>query len=183
MCWFHVVLNFHKRKFNNPSNEDLMKNDLRLLHFVYDKELFDINSDLFLQKWATEEPEFTSNFETHYLQRNRNWYNGSSELKCPKTNNAIERFNGTLKQCQTHHNRKTLAVFKSDLMDIVSARSKEYINNKKFQHEITIGKDMMDAGLTYSKSNKSVYVQPEDNDSVTFFVFAGASDEKIEKTH
>lgn len=34
MFWFHVVLNFHKRKFNHPENEDLMKDDLRQLHLT-----------------------------------------------------------------------------------------------------------------------------------------------------
>lgn len=140
MCWFHVVLNFHKRKFDKPENEDTIKDDLRQLHLTYNEELFEIGSQLFLQKWSPTELEFTSNFERYYLRRNRNWYNGATKVKCPKTNNCLERFNGTLKQCQTHYERKTLAVFKTDLMDIVSARSAEYIKNKRFQDEIVIEK-------------------------------------------
>lgn len=174
MCRFHVVLNFHKRAFNNPNDEIKMKEDLRQLQTSYSKEVFDIGKQLFLQKWSETEPEFTSNFETQYLQRNPNWFNGATK-RAPKTNNCLERFNGTLKQHQTFYERKTLAVFKDDLMDIVSARSVEYIANKTFQHEVEMDKKVQ----AYSKSNKSMFVESGEDGFMIFFVFSGASEELI----
>lgn len=178
MCWFHVVLNFHKRKFNHPENEDLMKDDLRHLHLAYSEDVFEIGSQLFLKKWEQQEPEFTANFKTQYLELNRNWFNGVS-VRAPKENNQIERFNGTMKQHQTFYERRSLAMFKNDLMDIVAGRSAEYINNKTFKKDIETDEKVLDAGLKYAESEKSAFIKSDDDGNTHFFVFAGSDENQI----
>lgn len=77
MCWFHVMLNFNKRKLNNHANRDAMREDLRKLKLSYSEDVFNVGSRLFLEKWKASEKDFAENFEATYIKRNRNWFDGA----------------------------------------------------------------------------------------------------------
>lgn len=186
MCYFHVILNFNKRKFNNASeNKQPIRDDIEHLKMAHSKDVFAAAHPLFIQKWAEKEPEFTKNFEEMYLRRNPNWYNGAVKPKlAPTTNNCMERFNGSLKQHQTHHERHGLNRFKLEIFDIVSDRSREYIgaNPKVFQTEVSIDKKTMDKGQEYAKSNKN-FLMKKDESHICFYVFAGEKNGQVSKDH
>lgn len=52
-----------------------------------------------------KEIEFAENFEYIWINRNPNWFNECIN-RTPKTDNCLERFNGTLKQHQTIYEKE-----------------------------------------------------------------------------
>lgn len=131
-----------------------------------------------MKKWGEEEEDFTEYFEDIYLKRHPNWFNGCVS-RAPTTNNCLERFNGTLKQNQTHYERHGLNVFKDDIFEIVSSR--EYTWEKEpeqFQTTVEIPKNIYERSLNYSKSTVSIYMKREE-DCVKFYVRAAESNKKM----
>lgn len=111
-CFAHLMMNVDKRKYRSSDNKANIKNDIRKLRFSYNKRIFDIGCNLFLEKWKTLEPEFEMNFRNVYVENNQNWYAGVL-FQAPLTNNCLEAFNRSFKLHQTHYKRQNLSVFKT----------------------------------------------------------------------
>lgn len=140
MCYSHVKGNVERKyKFNNSKeNKKPLQSDLYVLHKCYDKQTFDIGCQLFIQKWKDKEPTVVHNLTKSFFEKNSNWFMGCVP-RAPKTNNALERFNGTLKQLQTYYCRKPLKEFVFDALKICRQRSKHYRKDKKlFQNHLEI---------------------------------------------
>lgn len=183
MCYFHVVLNFNKRKFNDAENKSKIRDDMEYLKMAHSKEVFEAGGSLFVQKWMDKESEFAKNFDETYLRRHPNWYNGAVKPKlAPTTNNCMERFNGSLKQHQTFHERHGLNQFKNDIFDIVSNRSREYTGSspKVFQTEVVVDNKMVDKGEAYANSTKN-FLALKDENRIRFYVLAGENNGLITK--
>lgn len=87
------------------------------------------------------------------MNQHPNWYDGCA-FRAPKTNNPLERYNRTLKQNETHYQKKGLIQFKNDMLDIVNRRSLRYTAKKKplvVQKEVTLEKQN---SIQYAKLNK-----------------------------
>lgn len=179
MCWYHVAYNFNKHALKNNANRDFIKTDLNQLHLAYNESLFVIGWRLFEKKWIVDEPEFVEKFQGVFIRKNRNWFNGAGKTT-PKTNNALEQFNGKMKIHQTFYQRKGIHEFKFSLLDIVGDHSREYIQAKDgFQQEVSISKKLWNSGLNYSKLDiKHLLTPPNENGTTNIFVL-GNEDESV----
>lgn len=154
MCFAHVMMNVQKLKFNNQDNKELMKQDIRELQFLCSEQFFDIGSRLFVQKWKAKEQQAVEQFQKSFIDHNKYWFEGSL-WTVPKTNNALESFNGSLKVHQTFWQKKSLAHFKTRLLEIVEQRSKEYREGTKmFQDTVELEETDKRNGLAYANSEK-----------------------------
>lgn len=154
MCYSHVKGNVERKyKFNNSKeNKKPLQSDLYVLHKSYDKQTFDIGCQLFIQKWQNKEPTVVHNLSKSFFEKNANWYIGCIP-RAPKTNNALERFNGTLKQLQTYYCRKPLKEFVFDALKICRQRSKHYRANKQPpQYELEVSEEELRKGCEHKKN-------------------------------
>lgn len=119
MCWFHVMFNVNKYKFNSQTNRRKAKEDLHKMYLIYDEKIFDEAAKLFVKKWTKDEQNFVQTFQNSFIKQNKYWFYGASH-QTPTTNNAMESFNGSLKVHQTHWERKTLSEFKFRILEIIS---------------------------------------------------------------
>lgn len=178
MCWFHVMLNVTKRPLNDSSHKDEIKKDIRTLQLAYNRNIFEMAFGLWTEKWSDTENEFVEYFRDIWFVRNPNWFNGCV-ARAPKTNNCLERFNGTLKQYQTFYERKGLGEFKVSLMEIVGERSRAYsVDKPPFQAEIVFDWKMSIRAFEYANSDKKIFSYTDKNNTITSFVYAGFKDEQ-----
>lgn len=177
MCFFHVMYNAeHKYKFADRENKQLLLEDMRTLHKSPDYGKFRAGCGLFIKKWIDKERDIVKKLEKSFFTRNYNWFIGSG-FRVPKTNNALERFNGTTKMFQTQYAQKPLKQFIHLILNIVAQRSKEYIMDKKeFQSGLEISNELMDKGFLYEP--EFVYYEKE-NKETEFFVFCSGIDKRI----
>lgn len=166
MCWFHVMFNVKKYKFNSQINRKKVKEDLHNMHVIYDEKIFDEAAKLFVKKWIEDEQDFVQMFENSFIKQNKNWFYGVSH-QTPIHNNHTESFNSSLKVHQTHWERKTLSEFKVRMLEIMSQRSKEYVMDKvHFVPEVPITPKVENKGYDYSISTKKFIhkkVEPEED--------------------
>lgn len=156
MCYVHMKRNVdkNKSKLMNKENLEAISNDISQLKLSYNKTKFDIGCQLFLDKWNTEEPTMADYINNYWFKRNMNWYNGAT-VRTPTDNNTEENFNGKMKVYDTEFKRKGLNQFKEMMLDIVSNRSREYVQDKKpYQSEVVITKQTLQKGFEYSKIKK-----------------------------
>lgn len=176
-CFAHIMMNVDKCELL-PENKELVKNDVRTLQKSFDHKTFEVGSKLFIEKWMVYEQKFAEHFDKVYLKSNNNWYGGCAP-RAPKTNNALESFNKSLKQHQTHYKRSNLSEFKVRALEIVRERSKEYIEDKKPpQTSIEISEQLLKDAWDYSCSKKS-FVTQKNAEDVDFYVFGGSNEDKI----
>lgn len=71
------------------------------------------------------EREFITYFKKEWVYQNRNWYLGSSKGS-PITNNALESFNRSIKDCHTLRERFPLSRFLLVVSDMVKEWSGTY---------------------------------------------------------
>lgn len=178
MCWFHVVLNFSKIKLNDEKNRNDLKRDLDTLHLSFNEDIFDVGCNLFIQKWTNIEKECANHLKKVYFDDLKYWFNGAAS-HAPKTNNALESFNGSIKNHHSFYRKKSLAEFKVSLMQLVKDRSAEYTNDKRpFTSVITISQKLKDKGNAFYQSKKS-YVSRCGVNSAKFYIFAGDNEAKM----
>lgn len=179
MCYAHVMGNV-QRKYSfkdSKKNKEPLKDDLRVLHRSPDERTFDIGCALFVAKWKSKEKEVVRLLEKSFFKKNKNWYIGCKP-RAPKHNNALERFNGTMKMHQTVYRKKPLQQFLPKAFKIVRQRSKEYLKGKQeFQTEIPITKELMKSGKDCKKSY--VFGDKKTNGDRDFFVFASEEEKEI----
>lgn len=182
-CFFHVMMNVDKFKFNSEANKVAIKADIRILQMSFNEKMFRTGAKLFLTKWAKEEKLFVEHFEKVYLNSNFNWYAGCVP-STPKTNNCLESFNKSMKQHQTFYKRTNLSEFKVHALDIVRERSMENIVDKQLPRQtVEISEKLLKAGWEYYKLKKSFISlkSPGDDSVVDFYMFAGACMDEMTK--
>lgn len=131
MCWAHVMSNVERKyTYNQQENKKKMMDDLRKLHFSQDQRQSINGSRLFVKKWQSEEPNAVKKLNGSFFRKNANWFIDAHH-RVPKTNNALESFNGSMKTFQTQFKRKPLKQFQQMAMKIVQQRSKQYKMDKK----------------------------------------------------
>lgn len=170
MCFFHVMHNVNKYKYTSNENKEKIKSDMRLLHLCYDEQLFEFGCELFIEKWKSKEVNVIKTIEKSFINKNKNWFIGA-HFKAPKTNNALERFNGTLKLFQTDYVKKPLKQFIQLAMKMIQQRSREYEMDKKgFQTELLIPKDVIKKGIELGGN----YIANAENENgeVEFYMFS-----------
>lgn len=196
MCYTHVMSNVERKyKFVTKANKPLMLADLRILHKSPNYRTFSAGCNLFVEKWIDYEREAVKKLENSFFKKNYNWFIGSA-FRVPKTNNALERFNGTTKIFQTQYEQKPLKQFIYLLMTIAKERSTEYVMDKDgFQSELKIKNALMDKGFSYQKNffymenneteseNNETDIDSneteKENKETEFFVFRGGIDKEI----
>lgn len=183
MCYSHVMSNVERKyRFVTKANKPLMLADLRILHKSPNHRTFGAGCNLFVEKWIDKERDTVKKLENSFFKKNYNWFIGSA-FRVPKSNNALERFNGTTKIFQTQYEQKPLKQFIHLLMQIVTERSTEYVMDKDgFQSELKIKDELMDKGFSYQKNffykenhetEKENEETEKDNKENEFFVFRG----------
>lgn len=177
MCYFHVIFNVDtKYKFADKQNKQLLVEDLRTIHKSGDYRTFRIGCNVFVKKWIDKERDVVKKLEKSFFKKNYNWFIGSG-FRVPKTNNALERFNGTTKLFQTQYQQKPLKQFMHLILNVVAQRSKEYVMDKKpFQSELEISNELMDKGFAYEP--EFVYHENE-NKETEFFIYRSGIDKQI----
>lgn len=179
MCYAHVRANATKQIFKNQKNRPLVYSDLDHLHHLRTKQHFEIGNALFQKKkWKQKEPDLFKAFKTSFLVNYPNWYQGIAE-HAPKTNNALENFNGQIKRHQTFWKRKSLGHFKHRVLSMVEEISREYLCGKEFCQQTQVSdKAKLDA-LAYSKTGKKFVIKErETNGTITpmLYVYSGGED-------
>lgn len=182
MCWYHVLFNVNKQKFRNQKNKDEIKKDLNRIHFLNSEEKFDEAMKLFVVKWSVEEPEFVQYFDTNWVQKNKYWFH--IEDRIPTTNNANESFHSTLKNHQTHWQKKGLAEFLPRILEIVEERSLEYnitINEEPkepFAYEVDIPNKLKSKGLELAMSPKQ-FISKKSDDGTKTTIYCRSNEDAI----
>lgn len=180
MCYAHVIGNVQRKyKFVNKEQKEMIKKDLYTLHLAYNEQLFDQAFALFKQKWIEREPAVIQKLEKSFFKKNKYWFIGSRH-RSPTTNNATERFNGTVKLFQMLKQRKPLKQFNKIALKIVQQRSRQYRMDKlPFQTEVDIEPKL----LQEAKQPTPKYFTDEvkDNGEVDFYVFSSRIDRDISK--
>lgn len=145
------------------------------------KELFEIGATLFEKKWKKQEPELFKAFKTSFFDQYPNWYQGIA-AHTPKTNNALESFNGQIKQHQTYWKRKSLNEFKLRVLEMVQDVSREYMCGKSFANEIPVSSDCEKTALMYATSQKEFVLKEKEIDGqklALFYVRSGEENNKL----
>lgn len=172
MCFTHVISNVQRKyKFNDEKNRNAFLNDIRSLHLCSDKSKFDQGFDLMKKKWISVESDVVKRFEKSFVDKNFNWFLGAGP-RVPKTNNLLERFNGTMKQFQTLYQKKPLKQFLISSLRIVAERSQEYrLDKDEFSANLKISNDQIRKGCEFNVSFFSTGEQNNDGE-IECFSFA-----------
>lgn len=176
MCYAHVMSNVHRKyKFNFAHNKKAIKKDLRVLHDCSNETMFDIGCALFVAKWTNAEKQATRILKKSFFQKYKYWFKGCAH-RIPKTNNALERFNGSLKQLQTYYRKVPLKQFKAKILDIVKERSQEYRMDKPdFNAKVVFSEELIESGCKL----RMKYASKKSEKEVTFYTFASDINKQI----
>ncbi|GAB0089328.1 uncharacterized protein DMENIID0001_038480 [Sergentomyia squamirostris] len=133
MCWFHVIQAVRNKLPNLFTDESLRKQiltDIRTMHKLTSDRKFKAAAILFLKKWK-KESDFVKYFEREWLKLRINWHEGENP-EVPSTNNSLEANNRVIKDFHTLRARPTVAIFRSELIRIVTDISLEF-EGKQFE--------------------------------------------------
>lgn len=177
-CYFHVINNVKTKPFLSEDNKRNILDDIHKLHLCPSDAIFNIASNLFIQKWINIERDFIEYFKKQWLaDTNKYWYEGS-RLITPKTNNALESTNGKIK-AHFHREMKNFAQFKEQLTGFINMVSNEYRDQLK-----TVAKNVdytpNDLKIAYnwaksekipniekSKTHTTYYIPSEENKTIS----------------
>lgn len=103
-CWAHVWRLIYNKIRHYKEFTEILSTEIHFLQKIYDINLFKEGMVLFLNKWQQIEnlSNFISEFKKLYVTSNNNW-NEASYIFGPSTNNALERFNLTIKTRYTNY--------------------------------------------------------------------------------
>lgn len=168
MCWYHAITAIEKRaKTCGKENREKILADIRLIHLSPSKEVFEIASRLFCEKWTEEEPDFVDYFKTYWLAKNCNWYLGISTENHPSTNNAQEGYHSSFKKERTIREQMALGAFIKCLTDAVEAYSKRYSNNVKiFEKTVEISKSTWTNAYQFLQQKKQIKMKEENGETI-----------------
>jgi len=165
MCWAHMRRNVNKKLSivkNKETTQEIL-DDIDQLQLCESEKVFRNASSLFLKKWISREEEFSTYFETEWLQNLNSWYEGYN-IFTSSTNNALEATNRVIKDEHTFRERQPLSRFFTIANDIVHNWSKARNPNQSdpvvFSTEPTITLKKWTDAYHFAKSSKSVLEQP-----------------------
>ncbi|CAH2085242.1 unnamed protein product [Euphydryas editha] len=121
----------------------------------------------FIIKYA-DQREFITYFKKEWVYQNRNWYLGSSKGS-PITNNALESFNRSIKECHTLRERFPLSRFLVVVSDMVKEWSGTY-QMESFSNSPSIELKDWTAGYQWAKSGRKVVVLKADSMKKTYLI-------------
>lgn len=125
-CWCHVKQTIERilKKFFAKEIQQNVLNDINQMQLSTSPETFEDVSKFFLQKYAAHEA-FVLHFECKWLHEYRNWYVGAAKEN-PRTNNAIEAFNRSLKQDKMLQEPSSVENFLKKLFELIFSLSQKY---------------------------------------------------------
>lgn len=137
-CWAHVWRNINKKISSVSKNfRSEIVEDLKFLQLASSEKLFKLSTYLFELKWRNFDciKTFIHALKKNYFaEKNSSWYEGYFVFG-PSSNNALERFNRTLKDSYVNWQRNGLLKFIRVATDIVNDRAeiiKENNNLRRF---------------------------------------------------
>lgn len=123
MCFTHVLRNIESkiRCIKKSADIDILKNDIRELERMPSREAFQVGVSLFCAKWKRY-PDCVKYIDKNWFQKNSNWFMGArnGSLNIPLTNNAMEKFNSTLKSQGTYRHRMAFLPFLEAMKTCIS---------------------------------------------------------------
>lgn len=123
MCYFHVK--YAIKKHFRGVNAEAIFCDIDMIRNSPTQRIFERAVELFEDKWKEVEPGFCTYFVRNWVRMRSGWYEGF-EPGCASTNNAVEGFNGTLKQHYTYHKLLQIGVLFNSLGRVLRDKSKVY---------------------------------------------------------
>lgn len=147
--------------------------DVKLMRTARSKQHFLKLAAIFVDKYEEKLPEFTSYFQSEWVQAHPNWFLGTSHFS-PGTNNGIESFNGRLKTNHTMRKLLPLKTFCLKLFEWVKTWSLKYENNEKVFHKVVpITKELWVSGKEFALLDKTIKAHKKDDNSITYIVPSG----------
>lgn len=148
------------------------------LQLARNPEDFDAASTLFMAKWRVKYSKLIDDyFESEWLTKNRNWYEGF-RIKTPSTNNALESFNNVIKNEHTMRERLDISQFRVVLFKMIEQWSVEYTSNL---NSINNGAPKIDlslwtSGYNFARSNVKIKSKRH-ADEITYNIPVGDASE------
>lgn len=97
----------------------------------------------------------------------------------PKTNTALESFNGSIKSHHSFYKKKMMAKFKDSLLQLIQDRSVDYTADKRpFSSTISISQILKEKGNMFHESKKT-YVSRCGVNLSKLYIFAGDNEAEI----
>ena len=100
-CYFHSkkVLEDNKHRFSSTDHFEKFVKDCKDIGSLDTEEQFVFALQLLKQKWQSREKEAVKwFFEEWDTEKYINWFSGFTDVGIPNTNNAVKRFNNSLKK-------------------------------------------------------------------------------------
>ena len=169
MCWFHAkknIVNSVERLVDKKKQKTLLQ-DIDMLQSATSPDMFQSALAAFMTKYV-DQREFITYFKKEWVYQNRNWYLGSSKGS-PITNNALESFNRSIKDCHTLRERFPLSRFLVVVSDMVKEWSGTY-QMELFSNSPSIELKDWTAGYQWAKSDRKVVVLKADSMNKTYLI-------------
>lgn len=171
MCWAHMrrcVCKKIEKIVEKKHQKDILA-DIDKLQLSQNKTIFDHATELFFEKWESEE-RFLTYFKSEWINQNKNWYEGL-RLYTPSTNNALESCNGVIKKENTIRERLPLSKFRVILFEMTQGWSNLYkYKLKQFQVKPSIDLPLWTEAYQWVRQNKFVSLLDEDENSKYYVV-------------
>lgn len=164
MCFAHMIRNAKKRRLNNKDNWIAIKKDINLLQISSSSQMFDNAVLNFIKKWEIDESQFCDYFKKTWTDQHKNWYEGF-EHRVPSTNNALESFNGLIKQKYTLRERFVLKIFLFEMVEKISIS----FSVKIWAKEPDNSPDLWRESVSYAQEKPVVSIVDENTKKVTFY--------------
>lgn len=155
------------RKTSKQKKQKTLPQHIDVLHSATSPDLFKSALAAFLIKYAHEKDLITY-FNKEWVCQNPNWYLGSSKGS-PVTNNALESFNRSTKDCHTLRERLPLSRFLVVVLDMVKEWTETY-QLTSFSNSPTIELKDWTAGYQWAKSDRKVMVLKADSMKKTYLI-------------
>lgn len=178
-CFFHVAKNIRDQPCAVQANKDALFTDIRRLQLCPDSDTFNKGKRLFTDKWSAREPALTKYVNHSWFNKNDKWFEGVGHF-IPTTNNAVESFNGKIKENFHFRDRPPLNEFKVRIENLLRVVSHEYRDEKKsFKVEAPISKQDWLKAYDWAKTDKNALVKKEKANKLTHYYIPDKSRDKI----
>lgn len=175
MCFAHVIRNVRKRPFASKNNKVLIADDIKKIQLAPNRKIFEMMTNLFIEKWEDAEPNFTSYFEAQWLGAHCNWFEGAADYT-PSTNNGQESHNATIKRKVTFRRRLPLGEFLITMLGMASDISKQFSANlRDVATEPNFPKDMMMRAAEMENNGFQAFKATAKSSGRTYYVLPSAT--------
>lgn len=132
-------------------NFDKIVEGIKKIHSTTDNTVRDYSIELWVKQWKNKEKRFVKSFVNGWMgERTRGWNVGATPPGMPKTNQAIERNNRSLKDYVSGHVRLPLRDFIRGVGEELEFHSREFAA-RQFVHVPTLKKPEWGAGQLWLK--------------------------------